>query len=606
MEKDNYKDSRLIRFQSDVELPFEDELNEIENQLSQEEEELLREIIETENQIEKKDFMDDLLAAVKKGAEDYVDAMTDTGDTFDRLKNSKKVNDLDNEQITRKQESSEQEEIQPRTMAEAYKSPFDNASAHSTEGMSKEGVAKFAMHMKAYEQRTKSITGLSTPQKDDSEGTKINYRKDNAVNDESLSGLKGYRIGIVVPMDPIEDIQEKYQQRIQSKGEMDNKTRATWIRSNNFHKYYEALVAEYGFKNITQAKQWISKNHLTIHESPDGMILVPTDVHDRASHSGYCSQISKLLTGEISKEQFDKSVVQEKIAYVKHEAEQHAIRAAKGILMGTVKDMMKFSIATVSKETYYEFQQPSEETFVLRMKRILNNCWQKFRSKFKNELKKIFSGGIRSLLNEFLTMLNDYFLGVFKKIFKVVRQMWGSIKSAFKIICDKQYSWQERVFEAAKILSAGVVGVLGFSLNELLEQGLMAIGFPFASFVAECLSGLFAGIMSAVVLMLFDNLKAAYKSNKAELQILQKQSKLSNIYIVRIGIDTMRANMEFLKAYEFIGLNYAEILCARERIMANLQEGHILQTELSRFAQDEHNRQEKFTNLNKQISNEKF
>ncbi len=592
-------DARPIRFLSDVELPFEDELNKVENQLSQEEENILREIIETESQIEKKDFISDLLSAVKKGAEDYIDAMTDTGDTFDKMKNSQDVSKLDNKLIERKQKC-----INPRTMAEASNTPFDNDSANSTEGMSKEGAQKFEMHKEAYKQRTKSITGLSLPKEDSKK--KVKYKQDSVVNSESLSGLKGYRIGIVVPMDSIGDIQEKYQQRIQSKGEMSNKARETWIRNNNFHKYYEALVVEYGFKNISHAKQWINKNHLTIHESPDGMILVPTDVHDRASHSGYCSQINKFLTGEISKEQLDRAVVQEKIAYVKHEAKQHTIRAVNGFGMAVVKDMMKFCIATVSKETYNEFHQQSEEKFVQRMKRILNNSWQKFLAKFKNDLKKIFSGGVKSLLNEFLTMLNDYFLGVFKKIFKVVRQMWGSIKSAFKIICSKQYSWQERIFEAAKILSAGAVGVLGFSLNELLEQGLIAIGFPFAPFVAECLSGLFAGIMSAVVLMLFDNMKAAYKSNKAEIQLLQKQSQLSNIYTLKIGVDTMRTDIEFLKAYGFIDMDIAQIMLARERVIANLRAGRIFQTELSQHVQDKIERREKFTNLNKQIRDEEF
>ena len=72
-------------------------------------------------------------------------------------------------------------------------------------------------------------------------------------------------------------------------GLIDNK--ATWIRERNFDKFDEALVKEYGFKSKAEARAWRKSNHLTIHESADGMILVPTDVHDRASHSGYCSQI---------------------------------------------------------------------------------------------------------------------------------------------------------------------------------------------------------------------------------------------------------------------------------------------------------------------------
>ena len=55
-------------------------------------------------------------------------------------------------------------------------------------------------------------------------------------------------------------------------------------------------------------------------------------------------------------------------------------------------------------------------------------------------------------------------------------------------------------------------------LQSLIEKGLMSLGIPFASFIAECLSGLFSGIMSAVVLMLFDNVKKHFKAKSDEIR----------------------------------------------------------------------------------------
>ena len=40
------------------------------------------------------------------------------------------------------------------------------------------------------------------------------------------------------------------------------------------------------------------ENHLTIHEGPDGMFLVPTDVHDKVNHSGYVSKLKDVLDGK--------------------------------------------------------------------------------------------------------------------------------------------------------------------------------------------------------------------------------------------------------------------------------------------------------------------
>ena len=85
--------------------------------------------------------------------------------------------------------------------------------------------------------------------------------------------------------------------------------------------------------------------------------------------------------------------------------------------------------------------------------------------------------------------------------------MWSSIKNAIKIICNDRYTASEKVFEVAKVMTAGLVGVIGFSLNELIEKGLMSLGVPFASFIAECLSGLFSRVFIEICQVTLDSLK---------------------------------------------------------------------------------------------------
>ena len=96
-----------------------------------------------------------------------------------------------------------------------------------------------------------------------------------------------------------------------------------------------------------------------------------------------------------------------------------------------------------------------------------------------------------------------------------------------------------------KILTSGIVGVIGFSLNEIIEKGLISIGVPFATFISECLSGLFSGIMSAVVLMLFDNLKKQLKAKSAKLKLLQLKSR-------KLCIEIGHQTLESLKFYKHI------------------------------------------------------
>ena len=146
--------------------------------------------------------------------------------------------------------------------------------------------------------------------------------------------------------------------------------------------------------------------------------------------------------------------------------------------------------------------------------------------------------------------------------------MFGSIKNAFKILCNKEYPWQEKVFEAAKILSAGAVAVLGFSLNEILEKGLTFIHMPYASFVAECLAGLFAGLFSNVVLMLFDHTKGALKVRDAQLQLSLLQSQSIFINELRIDVTVLKSSRDVYDTYKFFGNAICVIDVYRNEIKA--------------------------------------
>ena len=98
----------------------------------------------------------------------------------------------------------------------------------------------------------------------------------------------------------------------------------------------------------------------------------------------------------------------------------------------------------------------------------MKSAWESFKS---------------NVIAEIFTALNDFVFNTFKNTLRIIRKMWGSIKSAFKIIfkSDKSVSFGERLYEATKVLTAGVVALLGFGLNELIDKGLTSLGIPFSS-----------------------------------------------------------------------------------------------------------------------------
>jgi len=549
------------QFISDVELSSLDEIDSLDKMLSEEEEAMLKEIADLQGKINASPtFMKDLLDAVGKGTMQYIDAMTDTGDTFIDNKNPIASRNNDVEIDKKNKPATPVDNWETRTLGDANKDVFDKNTPKSTEGMSDVGRKIFEKQREAYAQRTKSLNRVTKS------GTVVN-KENSFENYESLAALRSYRVGNVVKMPPVAEVKAGYEKAV-SEGK--TYSPAGYIRKVNYDAFDEALMKEYGFKTKDQAAEWRESNHLTIHEGPDGMFLVPTDVHDKVNHNGYCSKLSDVLKGRDGAEkELEKFKLKERAAHCAHEVGTRGVRVATGMTMSMVKDCLKFSIATMCTETYSEFKEKKEDKLIDRFKRILNNLIAKCKAKFKSIWNNILSSLKSSAFSELLVAINDYFTGVFKNIFKVIRQMWSSIKNAFKIIfsSDKSVNMSERLFEAAKVLSAGAVAILGFSLNELIETGLTSIGFPFASFIAEVLSGLLSGILSAIVLMVFDHIKGSLEVGNMKVRMALLNAKCVCVDCARMHISSLKIDKKTLDTYNFFFNIYGDISAVRAGIM---------------------------------------
>lgn len=541
----------------------EEELEEMDMQLSEKEEGILKEILEIENaQSNEPNLMAKLLEAVKKGTLDYLDSMTDTGDTFSSMKRSDTVRQWDDVEIAPINQSANKADAEvsrTRTMADANKSALQNATI---DGMTEKGKVQFKKFEAAYNQRTKSLNQLSTK-------TNSIKRSDQNVNMDTLSGLRGYRLGPVVEMPSLEKVKRDYEESKTTENP------SSWLKNKNINDFDTKLATStedggFGwFNSVKDASEWRTKNKLTVHEGPDGMFLIPSDVHEAARHDGYRSIVSKYIMGEKSEAEIKSYIKKEQIAFVKHEAKERGTRMIKGIGMSAMKDLLKCGIIVVVDETRIEFKEKNEDKFVTRMWRILRKTWQHIKNKCHEIIANLWKNIKGSILNEFLTLLNDYFFKTFRNVFKVVRQMFSSIKSAFKIIFskDSSISMEERIFEAAKVLSAGAASLIGFSLNELIEKGLTSIGIPFASFIAECLSGLFSGILSAVVLMLFDSLKSKFLAKSPAVQKMQLQANVVAVKYARVSISALKVDMKMLETYNLFEDVIISIADTRRNIM---------------------------------------
>jgi hypothetical protein len=126
----------------------------------------------------------------------------------------------------------------------------------------------------------------------------------------------------------------------------------------------------------------------------------------------------------------------------------------------------------------------------------------------------------------------------------------------------------------------------------------MAVPASIASFIAECLAGLFAGIFSNIVLMLFDNTKKSLKVRDEQLQLSLLQSRSLFIDNLKIDVAVLQSSRDICNTYVFfeeslykIGKTRARIISAEERIGAiNANTRTLLETtnHLDQFSPENH------------------
>jgi len=495
------------------------ELEAIEFQLSEEDEQMLAEVAElSKNMPRDKDLLSDLIDASIKGSMNYVDSFIDITEIGDYQKNPQSMRD--NDDITIKYHDTRKKELkkdnQYRTLFDARYSPYSKDSAKNHSKMSSAGRVALKEYETEYRNRVKTV--------DKHAGSNNANTHESMV---SLSGLESYRFGPKVSLYTPEEYLQKY-----NAAGCPNLKEVNWIREKvNFPHFDNEVYKEFGFSSPEEFRNWREENKFIIHEGPDGMFLVPSDVHDLERHGGQKSQIQKYLKGEITKEEYEewenKAKRERQIQELKVRGTRAAIGAAKGGAIAIGKQLIVF----LAQEIKEEFINRKEQVcaFIDHVKNVILNWCARIKKEWKNMMKSFGQNVAGSIAMEVMNAIVDFLLRSFKNVAKMIRLMLNSIIRALKIILDGSRSWEERLFEALKILSAGMTAFIGLGLNEVITDFLSTTFPPMAGiapFIADALVGFISCVMSSVVLCMFDRYKAKLEIKSAQLRMDLLNTKL--------------------------------------------------------------------------------
>ena len=226
-----------------------------------------------------------------------------------------------------------------------------------------------------------------------------------------------------------------------------------------------------------------------------------------------------------------------------------AVGTVKSSLAATGKVLIGKGVKIAVSETVIEFSKnkdKKDEKLIDRLKRL----WQRILERVKQELSHIWDTIKQSVaanaISEIVNLIINFFVSTVKNIFKLIRCMFGSIINAFKILFDKSKPWDERVFEALKIISGGLAMASGALLNELLDK-LISTNIPFlapvSGDISAIISGIVSSILSALVLMAFDKYKASINIDDAKCKMDLVQMRLTGYGLAHTATDTLRTEL---------------------------------------------------------------
>ncbi len=280
-----------------------------------------------------------------------------------------------------------------------------------------------------------------------------------------------------------------------------------------------------------------------------------------------------------------------------------AVGVGKSTLAATGKMLVGKSIKIVVSEVYLEFSHESEESSLIeRCKKLFQKIIDRIKKELSNLWNEVVHFAASNALSEIVNLIINYFFSTVKNIFKLIRCMIGSIIKAIKIILDSSRPWQERLFEALKVVSAGIALASGTLLNELLDKAIstnLPFLAPISGDISAIISGLISSILSALVLMAFDSVKEQLFADSQYKQMSLMRARIISINSAKITLSTLKTDMLMQETYQYVGEAFYHIAQTRSDIVHQGEIGK----ELNSAIADEVNEQEKRTSRIIEMSN---
>lgn len=248
-----------------------------------------------------------------------------------------------------------------------------------------------------------------------------------------------------------------------------------------------------------------------------------------------------------------------------------------------------FTLAIV-EELKYMLKNRGQKSFKElfgHFKEKIASVVNEIKSKWKDIFKGSLEAGITAFLSNIVVFVINLFATTLKKIVGIIRAGFVSLCKAIKLMATRPngMTQEEANFQAAKVLTAGIIGALSLGLSAAVEKFLQAIPglqpimfLPIPSIgkeqrtvsdiIAVTLSAIAGGLATTIVLYFMDKSRNEAKKDKLQIQMVSTSGIIVNCNIAKTWCVLDDAyfffKKEFYKAQEMIEETREKIESIRE------------------------------------------
>ena len=294
-------------------------------------------------------------------------------------------------------------------------------------------------------------------------------------------------------------------------------------------------------KGSKSMEEWLDK------ERPEGITNEEAFGIDREKAMARDKAARDNINKTVNKAAF-KKYSKELLATGAKDAANMAAYSALGVIIHD------FALAVV-EELKYILKNKGDKSFkelFAHFKEKMSTVLNEIKSKWKDIIKGSFEAGITAFLSNIVVFVINLFATTLKKIVSMIRAGFASLCNAVKIMATRPngMSQEDANFEAAKVLTAGVVGALSLGLSACIEKFLQSIPglqpimmFPIPSFgsesrtvsdvIAVTLSAVAGGLISTIILYFMDKARNEAKKDKLQIQMVTTSGTVVNCNVAK-------------------------------------------------------------------------